>query len=106
MSTLRNLEDIQRIEAEKYAVKVAGYRKMGIDIMPQDTKYTGFELVKDYFEEQTGDGWTFEKRFRYPLSRMDGGKYNKDTHTYKLNLTVEQQQKLDSIYLKHFPSRP
>lgn len=106
MSKLRNLEDLQKVEAQKYAVKIDGYRKMGIDIIPQSTKYTGFELVKDYFAEQSGDGWTFEKRFRYPLSRIDGGKYNRDTHTYKLSLTVEQQQKLDSIYLKHFPSRP
>ena len=72
--------------------------------MPQPQKYTGFELVKDYFEEQTGDGWAFEKQFRRPLSRMEGGKYNIDQHMYKIKLTDAQQKALDLIYLKHFPS--
>ena len=101
---LRNFKNEEAAVAEKYEAKLIGYRRIGFDLVPQPQKYTGFELVKDYFEEQTGDGWAFEKRFRYPLTRMDGGIYNKDQHMYKIKLTESQQKALDSIYLKHFPS--
>ena len=101
---LREFSKEEAAVAEKYEAKLIGYRRIGFDLVPQPQKYTGFELVKDYFEEQTGDGWAFEKRFRYPLTRMDGGIYNKDQHMYKIKLTESQQKALDSIYLKHFPS--
>ena len=91
-------------EAEKYAAKLIGYRRVGFDLVPQPQKYTGFELVKDYFEEQTGDGWAFEKQFRNPLSKMNEGIYNKDPHQYRVKLSDGQQKALDTIYLKHFPS--
>jgi hypothetical protein len=91
-------------EKRKYDAKLIGYRRMGFDLMPQPQKYTGFELVKDHFEKATGDGWEFEKRFRHPLSKMDGGIYNKDSHVYKIDLTRSQHKALDNIYLKHFPS--
>ena len=97
-------DELKAAEAEKYEAKLIGYRRVGFDLVPQPQKYTGFELVKDYFEEQTGDGWAFEKRFRSPLSSMDGGIYGKDRHLYKVKLTANQQKALDSIYLKHFPS--
>ena len=102
----RKIENLKEAEAEKYKAKIKGYTSMGFEILPQPTKMTGFELVKNYFAEQTGDGWTFEKRFRYPLARLDNGKFNKDTHSYKINLTPEQKQKLDSIYFNKFPARP
>jgi hypothetical protein len=57
-------------DQERYRDKIIGYRLAGLDIIPQETKYTGFELVKKYYEDMTGDGWTFEKRFRYPLEHM------------------------------------
>ena len=101
---LREFSNEEAAVAEKYDAKLVGYRRVGFDLMPQPQKYTGFELVKDYFEKQTGDGWAFEKQFRRPLSRMDGGIYNKDQHTYKISLTTDQQKALDSIYLKNFPS--
>jgi hypothetical protein len=88
----------------KYEAKLIGYRRVGFDLIPQPQKYTGFELVKDYFEGQTGDGWSFEKRFRYPLTRMEGGKHNKDINMYKISLTDAQRKAVDLIYLKHFPS--
>ena len=97
-------EQFKKDRHARYELKIIGYKRIGFDIMQQPTKYTGFELVQDHFAEETGDGWAFEKRFRYPLSRLDGGIYNKDMHMYKLALTKEQQTLLDSIYLKHFPS--
>jgi len=103
-STLHEYGALKAAEAEKYEAKLIGYRRMGFDLMPQPQKYTGFELVKDYFEEQTGDGWAFEKQFRHPLRSMDMGIYNKDAHVYKAKISDEQQKALDVIYLKHFPS--
>ena len=103
-TALREYDALKAVEAEKYAAKLIGYRRIGFDLMPQPQKYTGFELVKDYFEEQTGDGWSFEKRFRHPLCSMDGGRYNNDSHAYKVQLDNDQHKALDVIYLKHFPS--
>jgi len=103
---LRDYKLFREFEHERYKAKIKGYEEMGFSIIPQETKFTGFELVKDHFEKIAGDGWAFEKQFRYPLSRMDGGKYNKDSHSYKIDLTVEQQQILESIYLKKFTPRP
>lgn len=96
----------KELENERYHLKVKGFESMGFSIIPQETKFTGFELLKEYFEKQTGDGWSFERQFRYPLSRLDGGRYNKDRHAYKIQLTVEQQEKLENIYLKKFAPRP
>jgi hypothetical protein len=95
----------KELENERYKAKITGFENMGFSIIPQETKFTGFELVKDHFEKQTGDGWSFERQFRFPLSRLDGGIYNKDRHEYKMQLTVEQQSKLESIYFNNFTSR-
>ena len=102
-TALREYATLKAVEAERYEAKLIGYKRMGFDLMPQPQKYTGFELVKDYFEEQTGDGWTFEKRFRHPLSKMEGGIYNKDQHRYTVKLSDDQKKALDAIYLNHFP---
>jgi hypothetical protein len=90
-------------EARRYEQKVLAYKKCGFEIIQQPRKYTGFELVKEYFEELTGDGWSFEKRFRTPLMQVNGGIYNKDRGVYQIDLTDEQYKAIDSIYLKHFP---
>jgi hypothetical protein len=103
---LRDYKLYKEFQHERYKTKIKGYESMGFSIIPQETKFTGFELVKDHFEKLSGDGWEFEKKFRYPLSRIDGGKFNKDWHSYKIALTVEQQQKLESIYLKKFTPGP
>jgi hypothetical protein len=103
-TALREYDTLKAAEAEKYEAKLIGYRRVGFDLVPQPQKYTGFELVKDYFEEQTGDGWAFEKQFRNPLSKMNEGIYNKDPHQYRVKLSDGQQKALDTIYLKHFPS--
>lgn len=94
----RTAKDFLRLIDIRYPLKVNGYIRSGFNVIPQPTKYTGFELVKKYYEQLTGDGWTFEKRFRYPLSRM----YNTDYRTYKFNLTDSQQLILESIYNSNF----
>ena len=96
----RTAKEFLKLIDIRYPLKVAGYIKAGFNVIPQATKYTGFELVKKYYEEITGDGWTFEKRFRYPLAKM----FNTDYHTYKFNLTESQRTILESIYLNNFTS--
>ena len=103
-NALREYTALKAAEAEKYEAKLIGYRRVGFDLVPQTQKYTGFELVRDYFEELTGDGWAFEKQFRHPLSSMSGGIYNKDPHRYRVKLSDDQKKALDLIYLKHFSS--
>lgn len=55
-----------------YNAKIMGYKTMGYDVMPQEQKYNGFETIKKYYEEMTGDGWTFEHRFRDPIKKHAG----------------------------------
>jgi len=97
-------EEYQKLRHLKYEQKIIGYKRIGFDIMQQPTKYTGFEKVKELFEEKTGDGWAFEKQFRYPLSRLPGTKV--DNNDYEIDMPKDQKVFLDSIYFKHFPARP
>ena len=94
----------KEVRHAKYLQKVIGYKRIGFDIIQQDTKYTGFEKVKDLIEEQSGDGWAFERQFRDPLAKMPN--VNTDMNKYQIALTTEQQLFLDSIYFKHFPPGP
>lgn len=55
-----------------YRTKIEGYRRMGFDIVPQSKKLNGFEKIKSFYEESTGDGWAFENAFRYPLVSHNG----------------------------------
>jgi hypothetical protein len=55
-----------------YNAKIQGYKTMGYDVIPQEQKYNGFETIKKYYEEMTGDGWTFEHRFRDPIKKYAG----------------------------------
>ena len=97
-------EEYKKLRDLKYKQKIVGYKRIGFDIMQQPTKYTGFEKVKELFEEKTGDGWEFEKQFRYPLSRLPGTKV--DNNNYEIDVPKDQKVFLDSIYFKHFPTRP
>ena len=97
-------EEYKKIRHAKYEQKIIGYKRIGFDIMQQPTKYTGFEKVKEYFEDSSADGWAFERQFRDPLAKAPGA--NKDMFKYKMNLSADQQVFLDSIYFKHFPTRP
>lgn len=77
---------------DRYLAKVKGYQNSGFDIIPQETKYTGFEKVKEYFANVYKDGWAFEKKFRHPLEK----KYGKAMGV--LNLTADQNEILRKLY--------
>ena len=79
---------------KRYLEKVKAYQRVGFNVIPQETKYTGFELVAKHFEKLTGDGWTFEKRFRFPIANQ----FDVDKHIYKFNMTNSQLDVIDSIY--------
>lgn len=53
-----------------YESKVNGFKMLGLPITPQDKKYTGFENIKANLERMTGDGWSFEKMYRYPYQAI------------------------------------
>lgn len=80
-------EDISTL---RYQNKVKCFQATGFKIIPQSQKYTGFELVKKFFEKKSGDGWEFEKKFRHPIETM----YYKDRKRYAI--------KIDSIILEKF----
>jgi len=63
-STIYDLND------NRYGKKCQAYMKEGFKIIPQDKKYTGFEFVKLYFQNKTGNPLEFENNFRYPLERI------------------------------------
>jgi hypothetical protein len=56
----------------RYESKILSYKTMGYDVIPQEQKYNGFETIKKYYEEMTGDGWTFEHQFRKPIRKFAG----------------------------------
>jgi hypothetical protein len=66
-SVLQDSSWIIEMEKTRYLQKVTSYQMHGLHVIPQSQKYTGFELVKDYYGEKHKDGWAFEKKFRYPL---------------------------------------
>lgn len=59
----------ERANAIRYANKVLGYAKAGLDVC-ESKKHSGFEDVKKYYQNLTGDPWEFEKRFRHPLEKI------------------------------------
>lgn len=91
---MRDWEQEQKMNHIRYLQKTVGYQRAGLNVIPQETKFTGFELVKKYFQDLTGDGWTFEKRFRYPLTM----RFDKDTNRYRMYLTSEQRSTLRLVY--------
>jgi hypothetical protein len=62
-------KDRDVIEFDRYLHKIEGYKRAGFNIIPQEKKFTGFELVKTALEETYKDGWMFEKLFREPLKQ-------------------------------------
>lgn len=83
----------------RYNNKINGYKRIGFNIIPQETKYTGFELVKKYYEDITGDGWTFEKKFRIPLVNM----LNTNDHALIiLNLNSDIKTKIEYLHGKYY----
>lgn len=88
----------QYVKKERYFQKVKAYQRVGFNVIPQETKITGFELVKKYFENLTGDGWMFERKFRHPLV----AELNKDKTSYKFNLTSAQKKIVSLIHSNNF----
>jgi hypothetical protein len=89
-------DSLDEATQKRYLAKSEGYRRHGFDIIPQESKFTGFEKVKEYFAEQTSDPWTFEKRFRHPLERKFGTILGG-----KLLLSDSQLEILSSLYITH-----
>ena len=85
---------------QRYSSKVAGYINHGFDILPQSSKFTGFEKVKTYFSNQTGEGWTFEKRFRYPLEQKFCSAFGRTLHIPETQLEI-----LSRLHSEHRISR-
>lgn len=90
----RSLRSTEESNHDRYLCKVAGYEKHGFEIIPQKTKYTGFELVKEYFAETYKDGWAFEKLFRFPQQKKFG------IAEGRLVLTDEQKEVIANLYNK------
>jgi hypothetical protein len=59
--------DYYQTEIENYKLKIQGLQLAGFDVLPQFRKYTGFEKLKKYFNELTGNDTAFNTRFRRPL---------------------------------------
>lgn len=85
---------IDFVNAVRYAEKLEGYTNSGFKLIPQETKFTGFEYVKKYYEKKYKDGWAFEKQFRFPIAKM----YGKDPHEYLFSLTDDLASALASIH--------
>jgi hypothetical protein len=62
-----NVTADDELKTERYETKVLGMHRLGLDVTPQDQKYNGFEVFKQHLARMTGDGWSFEKSFRYPF---------------------------------------
>lgn len=93
-------ESLDMATQQRYITKASGYIRHGFDIIPQDSKYTGFEKLKQYFATQTGDGWTFEKRFRHPLEQRFGSAPGRHLKIPKTQLEI-----LDRLHSEHGVSR-
>lgn len=78
---------------QTYLYKTRSYLNAKFDLIPQETKLTGFEKIKDYYQTLTGDGWTFEKKFRMPLNRM-----HPPAKGVIFDATTEQLNALDELY--------
>lgn len=86
----------QRSHAIRYANKIMGYHKANLDVI-ESKKYSGFEKVKEYFQQQTNDGWEFEKRFRLPLEKD----LNHFTQYVKFEFLPDVQEYLTGLCLKN-----
>ena len=52
-----------------YLEKCKSYQQAGFDVKPRADKFTGFELIRKYYDEKynTQHGVTFDRLFRKPL---------------------------------------
>lgn len=61
---------LNNFEQKRYYSKCNGYKKVGFKITEQEKKFTGFESVKEFLKNETGNGWEFEHRYRHPLEKQ------------------------------------
>jgi hypothetical protein len=56
-----------------YHLKCITYNQAGFNIRPRDNKFTGFELVRQHYDQLNGTqfGVSFDKLFRKPLEEMN-----------------------------------
>jgi len=101
INLLANVGNYDTLVADRYKSKVEGFQAAGFDIIPQENKFTGFEMVKENIKDASGgDGWAFEKRFRFPL-RMK----NPTPNTNKFEITEAQENALNILYDRCSASR-
>lgn len=93
-SKLFTQDSINQLNELRYKEKIESYRKAGFNIIPQEKKFTGFELVKKHFEKLTGDGWSFEKRFRYPIANI----FASDKNRYSFDISFDVLTTINSIH--------
>jgi hypothetical protein len=85
---------------QRYIDKCFGYEKLGFNILRQEQKFTGFENVKTYLEQQSGDGWEFEKRYRQPLENYFNYSYADPIFKFKDGV----ENIINSIHSNNFAS--
>lgn len=95
----QDIETKDKMSEFKYTNKLEGYYRAGFNVIRQKQKYTGFEKVKAYFEKQTGNGWEFEQRFRYPLEKL----FFKNA-LFKFKFADDLQTKILAIHNNNFAS--
>jgi len=101
INLLANVTNYDNIVSDRYKTKFSGYKAAGFEIIPQETKFTGFEQVKEKIKDLTGgDGWAFEKRFRFPLRLK-----NPTPNINRFETTNEQKIALNVLYDKCIASR-
>lgn len=83
----------------KYENKVEGYLRAGLNVIRQKQKFTGFEKVKTYFSDLTGNGWEFEQRFRIPLQDIF---FVNKVKPYKFIFASDVKEHIISIHNKNF----
>lgn len=93
-SPLHDLQELNAVRETQYEHKIDAFNKFQFNLIPQESKFTGFEKVKIYYEKLTGDGWFFENEFRTPLEKIFLKKI-KDNRV--LHLTRAQAEILSQI---------
>jgi len=95
-------EELDILNGLRYKEKTESYRRTGLKVIPQEQKFTGFELVKERYAKKYNDGWTFENLFRHKLVmrfKTDESPY--DRFVFKESEVLET---LESIYLNNIRS--
>lgn len=87
------------LQQQRYQTKCEAYLRSGLEIIPQSNKFTGFELLKEYYKNLNNDDddYAFEKKFRYPLEH----KLNVAKYDGLLKFKEEVQETLDNILFQN-----